>query len=73
MPHAAPSFRAPTFAASIEFVADGLATCHIARSLVPNLSQNVLDNVKLFKVDGFERHIAMTIMVRPCRPSRSGH
>lgn len=61
MPHAAPSFRAPTFAASIEFVADGLASCHIARSLVPNLSQNVLDNVKLFKVDGFERHIVLAM------------
>lgn len=61
MPQAAPSFRAPTFAASIEFVADGLATCHIARSLVPNLSRNVLDNVKLFKVEGFERHIVLAM------------
>lgn len=61
LPHAAPSFRAPTFAASIEFVADGLATCHILRSLVPNLSQNVLENVKLFKVDGFERHAVLAM------------
>lgn len=61
LPHASPSFRAPTFAASIEFVADGLATCHISRSLVPNLSQNVLENVKLFKIDGFERHIVLAM------------
>ena len=61
LPQAVPSFRAPTFAASIEFVAEGLATCHIARSLVPNLSQNVLDNVKLFKVDGFERHVVLAM------------
>lgn len=61
LPQAAPSFRAPTFASSIEFVADGLATCHIARSLVPNLSRNVLDNVKLFKVEGFERHIVLAM------------
>ncbi len=56
LPQATPSFGAPTFASSIEFVADGLATCHIPRSLAPNLSRNVLDNVKLFSVDGFERH-----------------
>lgn len=61
LPQAAPSFRAPTFASSIEFVADGLATCHISRSLVPNLSQNVLQNVKLFQVDGFERHIVLAM------------
>lgn len=61
LPRAAPTFRAPTFAASVEFVADGLATCHIARSLVPNLSANVLQNVKLFQVDGFERHVVLAV------------
>ena len=61
LPQAVPSFRAPTFAASVEFVADGLATCHISRSLVPNLSQNILQNVKLFKVDGFERHCVVAM------------
>lgn len=61
LPHATPTFRAPTFAASIEFVADGLATCHISRSLVPNLSQNVLQKVKLFQVDGFERHVVLAM------------
>lgn len=59
LPQAAPAFRAPTFAASVEFVADGLATCHIACSLVPNLSDSVLQNVKLFRVDGFDRHIVL--------------
>ena len=61
LPLAAPSFRAPTFAASIEFVADGLATCHIARSLVPNLGQGLMDKVKLFEVDGVERHIVLAM------------
>jgi DNA-binding transcriptional LysR family regulator len=51
LPHAMPTFRAPTFAVSIEFAADGLATCHVMRSLIPNLSQNVLQNVKLFEID----------------------
>jgi DNA-binding transcriptional LysR family regulator len=61
LPKAAPSFRAPTFAACIEFVADDLATCHIVRSMVPNLSQTVLQNVKLFQVDGFQRHIVLAM------------
>jgi len=51
LPHAVPTFRAPTFAASIEFTADGLATSHVMRTLIPNLSQNVLQNVKLFEID----------------------
>jgi hypothetical protein len=51
LPHAVPTFRAPTFAASIEFTADGLATSHVMRSLIPNLSQNVLQSVKFFEMD----------------------
>lgn len=54
LPFAVPTFRAPTFAASIEFTADGLGTCHVMRSLIPNLSQTVLDNVKLFEIAGQE-------------------
>lgn len=55
LPNAAATFRAPTFATAVEFVADGLGTANIIRSLVPNLSETVLNNVKLFKIDGFER------------------
>ncbi|MDR0808845.1 MAG: LysR family transcriptional regulator [Gemmobacter sp.] len=55
LPGAVPTFRAPTFATAIEFVADGLCTSNVLRSLVPNLSQIVLRNVKLFQIDGFER------------------
>ncbi len=59
LPHAVASFRAPTFDASVEFVAAGLATCHIVHSLVPNLSPNVMQNVKLFKIDGFESQFVL--------------
>jgi DNA-binding transcriptional LysR family regulator len=55
LPGAVPTFRAPTFAAAIEFVADGLGTSNVLRSLVPNLSPFALQNVKLFEIDGFER------------------
>lgn len=61
LPFAVPTFRAPTFAASIEFTADGLGTCHIARSLIPNLSQAVLDKVKLFEIVGQERPIVLAM------------
>lgn len=64
LPQAIPAFRTPTFASSIEFVADGLATCHITRSLVPNLDQNILDKVKLFSIDGFERHAVLAVRKR---------
>jgi DNA-binding transcriptional LysR family regulator len=61
LPHAIPTFRAPTFAASIEFAADDLATCHVLRSLVPNLSQTVLNKVKLFEIGGQELSVVLAM------------
>lgn len=61
LPQSVPTFRAPTFAASIEFVAEELGTCHIAQSLVPNLSAEVLRSVKLFQVGGFERSCVLAM------------
>lgn len=55
LPQAAPTFRAPSFAASIEFTADGLGSCHVLRSLIPNLSQHVLQSVKLFEIESQDR------------------
>ena len=61
LPHAVPTFRAPTFASAIEMAADGLATCHVMRSLLPNLSQSVLDNIKLFEIDGQELRVVLAM------------
>lgn len=61
LPQAAPTFRAPTFAASIEFTADGLATSHVLKSLLPNLSSHVLQNVKLFEIEGQERKVVLAM------------
>lgn len=61
LPHAVPTFRAPTFAASVEFTADGLGTCHIPRSLLPNLSAAVLQNVKLFDIPGMDRRAVLAM------------
>ena len=55
LPFAVPTFRAPTFAASLEFTADGLGTCHVPRSLLPNLSASVLHSVKFFEIAGMDR------------------
>jgi DNA-binding transcriptional LysR family regulator len=61
LPHAVPTFRAPTFAASVEFTADGLASCHIMRSLVPNLSNTVLQSVKLFEIADSDRRVVLAM------------
>ncbi len=55
LPTAVPTVRAPTFAAAAEFVAAGLGTANIVRSLLPNLSEYVLKNIRLFKIEGRER------------------
>ena len=60
-PHARASFRAPTFAASAEFAAGGLATCHLLVSLLPNLSRTSLANLKLFGNDGMKRTVILAM------------
>lgn len=55
LPAAMPVFGAPTFASSVEFVADGLATCHLPLSLLPNLSASVRERIKLFQIEGMNR------------------
>lgn len=60
-PHARASFRAPTFAASAEFAAGGLATCHLLVSLLPNLSRISLANLKLFGIDGMKRTVILAM------------
>ncbi|MCR8551108.1 LysR family transcriptional regulator [Salipiger sp. P9] len=52
LPSAMPVFGSPTFANSIEFVAAGLATCHIPMSLLPTLPQHIRSRVRLFLVPG---------------------
>ena len=61
LPFAVPTFLAPTFAASIEFTADDLATCHVIRTLIPNLSLSVLQKVKLFEIGSEERRVVLAM------------
>lgn len=61
LPYSVPTFRAPTFAASIEFAADGLASCHIPRSLVPNLSSSVMQGVRMYELQGMDRRVVLAM------------
>ena len=55
LPSAMAVFGAPTFAASAEFVAEGLATCHLPLSMLANLSPEVRGRIRLFVIDGMSR------------------
>lgn len=55
------TYSAPTFAASVEFVAERLATCHMPLSLLPNLVPEIRGRLKLFVLDGMSRTIVLAM------------
>lgn len=61
LPPALATYSAPTFAASVELVADGLATCHVPLSLLPNLAPQMRNRLKLFEIDGMSRTIVLAM------------
>lgn len=61
LPQATATFTAPTFSASIELVAGGLGTCHVPFSLLPNLNQSILNEVKLFRINGMNRTVVLAM------------
>jgi len=61
LPLAMPTFMAPTFAASVELVAGGLATCHAPLSLLPNLSEAARRQIRLFRIPGMNRHAVLAM------------
>lgn len=61
MPQAAPVFAAPTFVASVDFVVEGLATCHIPLSLLPNLTEIQMKRLRIFIIDGMSRQIMLAM------------
>jgi DNA-binding transcriptional LysR family regulator len=50
LPNSKAAFSAPTWTAAIELVAGGLATSHVALSLLPYQQENVLNAIKLFEM-----------------------
>jgi DNA-binding transcriptional LysR family regulator len=61
LPPAMATYSAPTFAASVEFVADRLATCHMPLSLLPNLGPQLRNRLKLFEIDGMSRTVVLAM------------
>jgi DNA-binding transcriptional LysR family regulator len=59
LPHATATFTSPTFVASIEMVSGGLGTCHVPFSLLPNLNEAILGQVKLFRISGMNRPVVL--------------
>jgi len=61
LPSAMAVFGAPTFADSAEFVAEGLATCHLPLSMLPNLPPEVRGRMRLFVIDGMSRSVVIAM------------
>lgn len=61
LPSATPVFGAPTFHASIEFVAADLATCHVPLSLLPNLTPGVRRRLRFYEIDGMSRRAVLAM------------
>lgn len=61
LPFASPTFSAPTFASSVDFVAEGLATCHIPRSLLPNLTESQRRKLQIVTIDNMSHQIMLAM------------
>jgi DNA-binding transcriptional LysR family regulator len=73
LPQATATFTAPTFASSIELVAGGLGTCHVPFSLLPNLNQSILEEVKLFRINGMNRNVVLAMRKHLMTPAAYSH
>lgn len=51
LPNSAPFFRASTYQVAVDIAAAGLATCHCPTSLLPNLTDQTLDRLRLYDLD----------------------
>lgn len=63
LPFATPFFRCMTHQATVELVAEGLATCHAPMSLFPNLPESLLRTLRLYDIGGIARS-AVLVMPR---------
>ncbi|MGV8830825.1 MAG: LysR family transcriptional regulator [Devosia sp.] len=61
LPFAAPTFSAPTFVSSVDFVVEGLATCHIPLSLLPNLTEGQRRKLQIVRVDNMSHQIMLAM------------
>ena len=61
LPSAMAVFGVPTFAASAEFVAAGLGTCHLPLSMLPNLPAEVQSRIRVYVIDGMSRSMVIAM------------
>ncbi|MCB1518104.1 MAG: LysR family transcriptional regulator [Hyphomicrobiaceae bacterium] len=61
LPFASPTFSAPTFASSVDFVVEGLATCHIPLSLLPNLTEGQREKLQVMTIDSMSHQIMLAM------------
>jgi DNA-binding transcriptional LysR family regulator len=61
LPFATPFFGGTVYSAAIDFVAEGLATCHCPLSLLPNLSAATIRKLRWFRLDSMQREIVIAM------------
>ncbi|MCB9992734.1 MAG: LysR family transcriptional regulator [Hyphomicrobiaceae bacterium] len=61
LPFASPTFSAPTFASSVDFVVEGLATCHMPLSLLPNLTEGQRRKLQIVTIDNMSHQIMLAM------------
>ena len=61
LPNSLETFSAPSFKAAVDLVAEGLATSIVVLSLLPNLSQDILDKVRFFELNDYKVNIILAI------------
>lgn len=61
LPNSLETFSAPSFKAAVDLVAEGLATSIVVLSLLPNLSQDILDKVRFFELKDYKVNIILAI------------
>ncbi len=61
LPFASPTFSAPTFASSADFVVEGLATCHVPLSLLPSLTESQQRKLQVLTIDNMSHQIMLAM------------
>lgn len=61
LPFASPVFSAPTFASSVDFVVEGLATCHMPLSLLPNLTEGQRRKLQIVTINNMSHQIMLAM------------
>ena len=61
LPLASPTFSAPTFASSVDFVVEGLATCHVPLTLLPSLTEDQRRRLQFVTLDKMSHNLMLAM------------